>query len=377
MSAKRPRIPSPSPSASSSSGSAPTGTATSRRLSSSPTAKSTRLSSPESRPSECRLPPTCNRNPTLIANAKDLEAHYANFHAHVCEVPGCKCVFPVARLLELHQTECHDPLAAIRQGNGEKIFACHLPVDDCGKVFLTPKARRLHMISSHAYPKQYFFAVTNKGVGGLLKKWGQGASMIRGEWKPREGQDKGKQKEQTPEERERAIKWEKEREKERWKAAQTVDEAITEAEDEDGTDGEDTEIEEITEEAPQIDETTKVAMDSITDSMSSLSMVPSSIRFGRGAKNINIRPRPMQVDNARGIASPRGRGSFRGPARDFQGGPMDVDRPVPARGRGGAVGTGPPRGGIIQFPRGRGRGAGWVPRGMARGRGRGFVAQSD
>jgi hypothetical protein len=27
--------------------------------------------------------------------------------------------------------------------------------------------------------------VTNKGIGGLLNKWGQGASLIRGEWKAR------------------------------------------------------------------------------------------------------------------------------------------------------------------------------------------------
>ena len=53
-------------------------------------------------------------------------------------------------------------------------------------MFSTPKARRLHLIQAHGYPKEYFFAVTNKGIGGLLKKWGEGASMIRGEWKPRD-----------------------------------------------------------------------------------------------------------------------------------------------------------------------------------------------
>jgi len=33
--------------------------------------------------------------------------------------------------------------------------------------------------------------VTNKGVGGLLKKWGEGASLIRKEWKAREEKDEG------------------------------------------------------------------------------------------------------------------------------------------------------------------------------------------
>lgn len=50
---------------------------------------------------------------------------------------------------------------------------------------MTPKGRRLHLIQSHGYPKQFFFAVTNKGIGGLLHKWGQGASLFRGDWRPR------------------------------------------------------------------------------------------------------------------------------------------------------------------------------------------------
>jgi hypothetical protein len=33
--------------------------------------------------------------------------------------------------------------------------------------------------------------VTNKGVGGLLKKWGEGASLIRKEWKVREENGEG------------------------------------------------------------------------------------------------------------------------------------------------------------------------------------------
>ncbi|KIJ65446.1 hypothetical protein HYDPIDRAFT_47154, partial [Hydnomerulius pinastri MD-312] len=62
-------------------------------------------------------------------------------------------VFPDARLLELHQTECHDPLAAVRKERGEKIFACHLV--SCPRLFLTPKTRRLHLIQAHSYPKEY------------------------------------------------------------------------------------------------------------------------------------------------------------------------------------------------------------------------------
>ena len=49
----------------------------------------------------CTLPPTCHRHPTPIADTNDLERHYATYHAHVCGVKGCGCVFPDARLLEL------------------------------------------------------------------------------------------------------------------------------------------------------------------------------------------------------------------------------------------------------------------------------------
>ncbi|KAI0628049.1 hypothetical protein C8Q77DRAFT_1213483 [Trametes polyzona] len=134
----------------------------------------------------CTLPPTCNppNRPTKLADTRELEAHYAMYHAHVCEEKGCGCVFPDARLLDLHQTECHDPLAAVRKERGEKIFACHLA--SCPRRFSTPKTRRLHLIQAHGYPKEYFFAVTNKGVGGLLKRWGEGASLLRRPWQPRE-----------------------------------------------------------------------------------------------------------------------------------------------------------------------------------------------
>ncbi|TFK79069.1 hypothetical protein K466DRAFT_445681, partial [Polyporus arcularius HHB13444] len=71
----------------------------------------------------CSLPPTCHppNRPTRLAGTRELEQHYALYHAHVCEEKGCGCVFHDARLLELHQTECHDPIAAVRQERGEKI----------------------------------------------------------------------------------------------------------------------------------------------------------------------------------------------------------------------------------------------------------------
>lgn len=63
---------------------------------------STNVALPATRhPLLCTLPPTCHRHPTPIADTNDLERHYATYHAHVCGVKGCGCVFPDGRLLEL------------------------------------------------------------------------------------------------------------------------------------------------------------------------------------------------------------------------------------------------------------------------------------
>ncbi|KAI9567064.1 hypothetical protein HD554DRAFT_2006247, partial [Boletus coccyginus] len=210
----------------------------------------------------CTLPPTCNlphNEPTPISNFRDLEIHYGKYHAHVCEQRGCGCVFPDERLLELHQTECHDPLAAVRKERGDKIFACHLV--SCPRLFSTPKARRLHLIQAHSYPKEYFFAVTNKGVGGLLKRWGDGASMIRRTWRPRDD-DKG-QETMTKEKETMEIDPDSDGEDDGGEGAEEEDE------EEDG-DGEDLEEE--------------GGVDDLALSMSSLSLVPPAIQFGRGGK---------------------------------------------------------------------------------------------
>ncbi|EJU03710.1 hypothetical protein DACRYDRAFT_14748 [Dacryopinax primogenitus] len=131
----------------------------------------------------CTLPPTCHRHPAVLEDAQALERHYRTYHTHVCQERKCLAVFPDDRLLELHFAECHDPIFAIRKERGEKTFACFIPT--CPRTFLIPAKRRLHLIDAHHYPKEYFFAITNKGIGGLLQKWGEGVSLVRPEWKPR------------------------------------------------------------------------------------------------------------------------------------------------------------------------------------------------
>ncbi|KAH9479316.1 Zinc finger protein 511 [Psilocybe cubensis] len=329
-------------------------------------------------PLYCSLPPTCHHKPTPIANTQDLERHYGTYHAHVCELDNCGCVFPDARLMELHQNECHDPIAALRRERGEKIFQCHIPAPACGRNFLTPKARRLHLIQSHGYLKEYFFAVTNKGIGGLLKKWGEGATMIRKEWKPREGKGDSDQMDEDDSDEEQLSQDDED------KVLYQKDDDRTEDEEEEPADLEATprmlprttgihspqssiasskgsdrrqSRQRNRQHAANNDATATVA--GLTDSMNSLSLVPDSIRFGRGGKSGAIIPNP------RGF---RGRGRGRG----GHGGSQAANANVGPTGRAGG-GFGPSAtGNTVDGPqpewvsRGRGRG-----RPMLRGRGRG------
>ncbi|KAF9269282.1 hypothetical protein L218DRAFT_917046 [Marasmius fiardii PR-910] len=265
---------------------------------SSPTPKSSRIL-PDKGAHQllCTLPPTCNHRPTYLANSKDLEAHYATYHAHVCEQEGCNCVFPDARFLELHQTECHDPLAAVRKDRGEKIFACFLP--SCPRLFTNPKARRLHLIQAHAYPKEYFFAVTNKGVGGLLKKWGEGASMIRGEWKKREDNQETMAEGGNEEAgvSDHLLDDTSDGEQSDTTERQSVDGCAMKMQDTRTHPGHNS-AEGRTERDEDIEE--------LNESMTSLSLVPGSIRFGRGTARAGF-SHPHSSGDA-----PRERGRGRG-----------------------------------------------------------------
>ncbi|KAJ7035589.1 hypothetical protein C8F04DRAFT_1097768 [Mycena alexandri] len=272
----------------------------------------------------CTLPPTCNHQPTPIANPKDLETHYATYHAHVCEEPNCDCVFPDARLLEIHQTECHDPLAAVRKDRGEKIFACHLA--SCNKLFATPKARRLHLIQGHGYPKEYYFAVTNKGVGGLLRRWGEGASLMRGEWTPRDGAPP------KPKSDPHSVLIEEDDEDEDEEPASSLHHPHSSAPGE--------------------------GVDALADSLNALSLVPPSIRFGRGGKNGGFAPN----ERGGGRAQPqfRGRGRGQGPYHPH---PLPQQQQQPLNGNGNdadAMDIDAPRSPRANFNPGRGRGRGFA-----------------
>lgn len=146
--------------------------------------------------------------------------------------------------------------------------------------------------------------MTNKGVGGLLKKWGEGASLIRKEWKTREENDEGGKK---------VVDTKSHR-------AGGDDEMAVDDED-DEEDDEDEDDEEEEEEEPDLETTPRMLprrtigvhspqlsshpntdisndrdgsnndLTNLTESLNSLSIVPTSIRFGRGGKSGGFIPR--------------------------------------------------------------------------------------
>ncbi|OSX64577.1 hypothetical protein POSPLADRAFT_1180203 [Postia placenta MAD-698-R-SB12] len=324
-----------------------------------PTPKAIRTALPAdssvSSPLLCTLPPTCNpphNRPTPLADTGQLESHYATYHAHVCEEKGCGCVFPDARLLELHQTECHNPLAAVRKDRGEKIFACH--VATCPRRFLTPKTRRLHLIEAHGYPKEYFFAVTNKGVGGLLKRWGEGVSMVRGQWKPRddaaacEGVEGDSESEIDDGNTDAALR------RTSISMEGASDAVVVEYANTPTTSTSDT-IEGEADVAVQDDD-----MDTIMGIFDSLSLVPRNIKFGRGASMPGF---GHERASSRGVPGTRGRGRASVAPRDAG---TRVQSEVSTR---GAPGAGNLRRGMRGFLRGRANASG--ARGIGRADGRG------
>lgn len=260
-------------------------------------------------------------------------------------------------------------------------------METCSRHFAAPKARRLHLIQAHGYPKEYFFAVTNKGVGGLLKKWGEGASLLRKPWKPRENEVHDGAEEAEDASADDATSTD----------AQT-DQQNTDAPDEDDDEEDQVLLGKIQIDrtsmqaaAPRTDGSTALAkpsiapeserngkgkmrrskrnpkatkdIDHLAEELDSLSLVPPSIQFGRGAKR-----------GARGHArAPRGSAGRGERAGDLD--TMDVDH------RSGGPPL-PPRGGALRgVMRARGRGPrgslGALGSGIGRGTGPGRGVSKD
>jgi hypothetical protein len=152
-------------------------------------------------------------------------------------------------------------------------------------MFANPKARRLHLIAAHSYPKEYFFAVTNKGIGGLLRRWGEGASLLRGPWRPRdtEGNAEGDQDEGSTSHSRQSSSLQSDTDGQ-------GDDNLTEGEERFGPDS--TSVPALAEQEGTTktmdegdvdgDENEDAEVDALARDVSALGLVPSSVRFGRG-----------------------------------------------------------------------------------------------
>jgi len=123
------------------------------------------------------------------------------------------------------------------------------------------------LIEVHKYPKEFFFAVTNKGIGGLLSKWGEGASMIRGNWKPRD--------------------LEKEEEGGRMVLENTDEDVKGSSEEVDMEKTPKPGVQPLRpdDSFPRYTRSNLSAdVDALAEGMSSLALIPSSVRFGRGSR---------------------------------------------------------------------------------------------
>ncbi len=67
----------------------------------------------------------------------------------------CHGRFPQLRWLELHVAERHDQFFKTLVKSGRKMFACL--VESCGRTFKNGKARRLHLVDFHHFPKSFVF----------------------------------------------------------------------------------------------------------------------------------------------------------------------------------------------------------------------------
>ncbi|KAG9013172.1 hypothetical protein FRB90_006165 [Tulasnella sp. 427] len=226
----------------------------------------------------CTLPPTCNppNPPTVLVSSKEFEKHYSLYHTHVCTAPEskrhatsaregiCGKVFPDARLLDL--------------------FSCF--VSTCEHKFSTPKGRRLHLIDIHKYPKEYYFSITAKGVGEILHRWGQGASLLRKEWKPRPGQPGATEDGEASMDVEPVQTASPESSPASSPTATRQNSAAPGLGIPRGTD-----VKSSLASAPPASSTADKELDNLASNLSSLSLVPPSIRFGRGGKTGGFRGR--------------------------------------------------------------------------------------
>lgn len=212
------------------------------------TPKFTQLDMPDEKPVKmhCSLPP----HKILTFNSfADYETHYNKSHTNRCT--ECEKNFPSAHFLDLHQSENHDPIIAVKRDQGDKTFSCF--VEGCDKVCKDWQKRRNHLVDKHSFPKNFDYFVVTNGIDGRR-------SMLRA------GIDSQGHRKSS---------------RERRASSGTTDTQTTEATSLSQRSDEPVEgvgdASKVTKSAEQVD----ASLDSVTKSMSSLQFVPRSVTFGK------------------------------------------------------------------------------------------------
>lgn len=141
-------------------------------------------------------------------------------------------------------------------------------------------ARRKHLIEAHHFEPSFFFAVIKYGIGNQLRAWAAGGT--RPELPSKAGPSAS-----VVVETEQDNSSRKSRSKDRRKAKEPVMEASTST------------FQQRKQEANGKSD----AVDLITDKMKNVSLVPSSVRFGRGGRHVGfertkLRDRDVQVSHS-------------------------------------------------------------------------------
>ncbi|KAI9890559.1 MAG: hypothetical protein M1814_003899 [Vezdaea aestivalis] len=154
-----------------------------RSLSSTPSVSSTSSSSSSGPPTKHpRLTPpaTLPSAPTPAPPANHPRETSPTEASQKCQT--CALVLPSAHLLDLHISETHDSLTALRRERGERTFRCF--VEDCERACSTARKRGWHVRDKHGLKLREF-----RGMG----FWGE--EISRRGLRPKEveiGEDKGR-----------------------------------------------------------------------------------------------------------------------------------------------------------------------------------------
>lgn len=141
-------------------------------------------------------------------------------------------------------------------------------------------ARRKHLIEAHHFEPSFFFAVIKYGIGNQLRAWAAGGTRPELPSKAAPSASAVVETEQDNSSR-------KSRSKDRRKAKEPVMEASTST----------------SQQRKQEANGKSDAVDLITDKMKNVSLVPSSVRFGRGGRHVGFertkpRDRDVQVSHS-------------------------------------------------------------------------------